>query len=1230
MGSFERWLGCAIAFLSVGCGGDRSGEPLGREAAGLVAPTQVNTFAVLASGRATFLDRTQIINGHVGVAPISGDAITAFYDAKIGLGKATLGQRVVLKDRAATGDLFATTVSGPLGTYTSLSPYSAPPGPPPITTFTAGSAAIAVNSPMTLAPGSYGIVTVNSTLTLSGGTYQVQSISLNNNAVVQASSATILRVVGKVTGLNNVRLAPTGSQPAGNLRLIVAGATDATGGVLLGTDATLTALVVARASFVAGARLTASGAIACKDINTGIDSKLTFATGFECNSDAACNDSNPCTTDACVDAKCVHPAVANGTACPDDGNACTSDACNAGICAHPARPNGTACPDDGNVCTNDACATGVCAHPARPNGTICPDDGNGCTSDACLAGACAHPPQDGVPCGGDSNDCTADTCLGGSCAHPPLVDGTSCASDDAYCTADVCAAGSCSHERDATRCGTADAEPAMPLQARWIYPNGKPIRSFSYQPVGSASLVAMSATLASNRKTTQAPPAPKSHVEFDQPVEAGKTTPFSRLVVDETRAQSPVTGPVTNALQPPSGDPVQTKTLQIRNATAASLGETIAYSIVVRTWGMGNFAADRQVVAASTATVLDPGGTRDVPIDLMSNLLVKTPHMAARADFAVGLHEIVGGVITETPYAYVGVPGFYYNHTDDYTGVYTYGLERPPAGGAPDATQDGDGLVERYRNHVLGGDMFRPEGFYGDMPADEARAAHQAAFFDRGAAAFGVRPSTHDVDPSTGALIGVESPLPPEGTGGTTNPFVPGTEPTTLCFRWPLAFLDKGAEAFPRVIAGPEWNGLLEFVPASYGLGQLFRADGTPIAGPERLDENGCMAPHELGSGDYLMRVFTADIEHNGTRFEVKAAEPVDLEGTTFKIAPERAASLTVSLYIWTPGGGIGIQTGYWSHTTNVVGIGSHALRRHFVEADMGLLPAMYRATVDSVDCNTTVTGDPTTCRVAPFASVSHFSRGHNTLFIDANADVWTHDARWKFVVGHELGHEVQFAQNASLAVAYSFETGTNKTSGGGDDDPASSQVDDPTKLDCSCNVVDKDNALHCLQSIEVSESAANEGFGHVFATRLWNRVQTDPDYDGVCNFTYYKQTSASDLVTAGPQVFPVYVDCARYYAHRDMVCDDVFITNSMDARIPYASEVDWLTFYWQATSTGVLTVNELLDAIEAAITEVSPTHDPARAPSLSVEDFIRHAPSGAQATLNAIAASAGVLKADP
>ena len=429
-------LGLGAALLAAACNMEQSGETLEQSELAATAPTQISGFALLASGHATFKDRAQISGGHVGVAPGSGDSITAGFDSKTALGRSTLGQRVVLKDRAALGDLFATTVVGTRGTYTSLSPYSAPPAQPSLPAFTAGSSNITVNSPTTLAAGNYGNITVNSTLTLSGGTYQIQNLTLNVNSTVQPSGATVLRVAGKITGSNNVRLGSTSPSAAGNLRIEVAGATDTTGGIVLGTDSILTALVVSRAAVSVNDRFVGSGVIAARDITLGIDARFTYAVGFECNTNAGCEDGNSCTTDTCQDMRCVHATAPNGSACTDDGNACTSDTCSSGSCSHPARANGTACTDDGNDCTLDTCSAGACTHPAVVNGTACADDGNVCTADACSNGACFHPAvPDSRPCPEDDDPCTRDECINTVCAHPARAVGDFCSTRD-ICNAD--------------------------------------------------------------------------------------------------------------------------------------------------------------------------------------------------------------------------------------------------------------------------------------------------------------------------------------------------------------------------------------------------------------------------------------------------------------------------------------------------------------------------------------------------------------------------------------------------------------------------------------------------------------------------------------------------------------------------------------------------------------------------------------------------------------------------
>jgi sugar lactone lactonase YvrE len=100
-----------------------------------------------------------------------------------------------------------------------------------------------------------------------------------------------------------------------------------------------------------------------------------------------CNDSNPCTKDACdkLSGACTFDTLKLGDAC-DDGSACSvDDACDlAGQCKGKTK----VC-DDNSPCTDDACnaVTGQCE--TKNLIKIC-DDGDACTiSDVCIDGACS-------------------------------------------------------------------------------------------------------------------------------------------------------------------------------------------------------------------------------------------------------------------------------------------------------------------------------------------------------------------------------------------------------------------------------------------------------------------------------------------------------------------------------------------------------------------------------------------------------------------------------------------------------------------------------------------------------------------------------------------------------------------------------------------------------------------------------------------------------------------------
>ena len=124
-----------------------------------------------------------------------------------------------------------------------------------------------------------------------------------------------------------------------------------------------------------------------------------------------CNDSNPCTTDACdVKSGCGHGFT---TSTCNDGDACTgSDACGSGVCQGVA----VKC-DDGSICTKDSCDS--------KQGCVAVVDTKACT---------------------DGNACTDDSCDGKKgCAYAnnsaPCIAGDPCAEGD-VCSAGVCQAGS--------------------------------------------------------------------------------------------------------------------------------------------------------------------------------------------------------------------------------------------------------------------------------------------------------------------------------------------------------------------------------------------------------------------------------------------------------------------------------------------------------------------------------------------------------------------------------------------------------------------------------------------------------------------------------------------------------------------------------------------------------------------------------------------------------------------
>lgn len=100
----------------------------------------------------------------------------------------------------------------------------------------------------------------------------------------------------------------------------------------------------------------------------------------ECLINADCADANQCKDDICASGICTHPNAANGTACDDSNPATVGDMCTTGACTPgtlgmctPANCN------DSNPCTDDACMTGSFTCWNTIHTRAC-DDGNPATA----------------------------------------------------------------------------------------------------------------------------------------------------------------------------------------------------------------------------------------------------------------------------------------------------------------------------------------------------------------------------------------------------------------------------------------------------------------------------------------------------------------------------------------------------------------------------------------------------------------------------------------------------------------------------------------------------------------------------------------------------------------------------------------------------------------------------------------------------------------------------------
>lgn len=1154
----------------VGCSSEvvKSEESVQHKAEQLQVSTQINSFAVLANGRATFGDRTVLAGGDVGATATSGDAVTAGSAAVFALGRSTIGTRVVLKERAKAGDLFANSVSAPLATYTSLSAYAAPPAAPPIATFTAGTTPITANAPTTLAAGNYGTVTVNSTLTLSGGTYQIQNLVLGNNAVVQANAATSVRVAGRISGTtsNHVRLVATGSQPASNLRFIVAGATNTTGGVSLGTDAEVKALIVSRAAFLAADRLSFTGALAAGNVTVGNDSHVTFANGFECNADAACDDSNSCTADSCVDAKCVHTAAPNGTACASDDNDCTVDQCSAGQCVHTAVADGTACADDGSTCTTDACQSGVCEHPARPDGTPCIDD---------------------------NNDCTQDQCGAGLCRHDLLPDVGHCAAADAV-----------------TPFFTCYLDPGNGVR-RAVFGFDNPTGSTVYVQAGTGNDVI---------------PAPNFRGQPEQfvagHVEAAFVADFTGnsiawRVGSKTASFDPF-GPRCEGSICPGGCAAGEYCVQ--GQCQASCGDHICSHEDCTTCPTDcSCSQASKIKLVDRPTDVSPTALAQLVPDTTTSAFTTLPEPVFGGNDSGGLMSFATGPDEDgAVIAFDALPAV--------NGPFTFHIDSLNYNQSEGAC----GSVDPYvKNLTINGVSFggASQGTV-QVPRDQHTVSvHVEIWDDDDFLCFGDEHlATFDLE------VDNYDPVPTcsNGGGGSMCWTATGSENPGVCFDWNAQFIDAGpwngvaAEDFFASKATQK-------VPAAFARMDATIKRKDPSTNAETivyqfggfLDEDGCIprsrAPNrELwapGGGIFATFKLASQFCLDPTGFDClpdQSSTPPKTTGANAIIFPASAtgpgqicAVVTEdSTLVMDPACTGNIQAVTWTGappnpirpanmeqnaTTRASAVLSHIFGREAkTDGGLGVQNALITRRAEGDDrveiqvdtfCCLDDAGRGFDCNDARVTKRTSCRSGGRLLLEPDGANI--SGTRFKYVVAHEFGHFIQGNAQGLMAQDYNAPG----LSGRG--------------ARCECAVVPGDENLHCLQSLEEPNAAQIEGFAQYYAAKVWN-----DDTQNDCTFVYYKNfgdttcwpgvtdcvnDAASGLINNKP---PMPVSCVQPVRWRNTNC---LGASPSDALLASGTEFDWLEFLYgigqNATPAARWSMQDVFNAYVVACGDNTPAN---------------------------------------
>jgi hypothetical protein len=314
----------------------------------------------------------------------------------------------------------------------------------------------------------------------------------------------------------------------------------------------------------------------------------------------------------------------------------------------------------------------------------------------------------------------------------------------------------------------------------------------------------------------------------------------------------------------------------------------------------------------------------------------------------------------------------------------------------------------------------------------------------------------------------------------------------TFCSTWTYSFTDQTYEDVLRHASGQNTG----TYPTAYAW-QSIKYNGTFVRPAAYLPQSGC-ASVPAKAGSYTV-AFQPSMKRSQTSILI--------------YANDNSALATYSVTLNLPGLASGVQAiNLYSaqfSVTNVAAVSALALTQKSEAITAGVTHRIYALQ---------------SC--LPNDSLSSCASG-SSMWLGSG------DASRKFVIGHELGHMLQISMWGSLLGDYSASR-------------------NPAVSLCTCDrVVDPGARSHCLQSLEFSAAAQQEGVAHFIAADLFNDKDHNDGY-----FTYYKEFTVSEnpVNTLSPPLWLSVYDSSAGWRWMDQVCPTA---NG-------GTELDWLSFYYE------------------------------------------------------------------